>query len=104
MAGCKSSLTGEDFYGPYDAQDTAKANAKELGVEPVPSLNITYTEVCCYAYPFLPLQSPVKPALCRRYLVCTHHFVHVCDQRSHCWDSLRSLVLQKQDSLVAPVS
>jgi ATP sulfurylase len=23
MAGCKSSLTGEDFYGAYDAQNTA---------------------------------------------------------------------------------
>ena len=23
MAGSKSSLTGEDFYGPYDAQETA---------------------------------------------------------------------------------
>ena len=21
MAGCKSSLTGDDFYGPYDAQN-----------------------------------------------------------------------------------
>lgn len=45
MAGCKSTLSGEDFYGPYDAQDTAKANAKELGMDTVPSLNITYTEV-----------------------------------------------------------
>lgn len=44
MAGCKSSLTGEDFYGAYDAQDTAKAHAKELGMKTVPSLNITYTE------------------------------------------------------------
>ncbi|EIE21437.1 ATP sulfurylase [Coccomyxa subellipsoidea C-169] len=44
MAGCKSTLSGEDFYGPYDAQDTAKANAKELGMDTVPSLNITYTE------------------------------------------------------------
>lgn len=45
MAGCKSTLTGEDFYGPYDAQDNAKAHAKELGMDTVPSLNITYTEV-----------------------------------------------------------
>ena len=44
MAGCKSTLTGDDFYGPYDAQDTAKANAAELGMDTVPSLNITYTE------------------------------------------------------------
>ncbi len=45
MAGCKSTLTGEDFYGAYDAQDNAKAHAKELGMDTVPSLNITYTEV-----------------------------------------------------------
>jgi len=40
MAGSKSSVTGEDFYGAYDAQDTAKANADELGVQAVPSLNL----------------------------------------------------------------
>ncbi|MEB3326789.1 MAG: sulfate adenylyltransferase, partial [Synechococcus sp.] len=31
MAGCKSSLSGEDFYGPYQAQDFARDNAAELG-------------------------------------------------------------------------
>jgi sulfate adenylyltransferase len=40
MAGSKSSVDGEDFYGPYDAQDFAKAKASELGVTPVPSLNL----------------------------------------------------------------
>lgn len=45
MAGSKSSLTGEDFYGAYDAQETARAHAKELGMDIVPSLNITYTQV-----------------------------------------------------------
>ncbi len=44
MAGCKSSITGEDFYGPYDAQETANKHAPELGMQTVPSLNITYTE------------------------------------------------------------
>ena len=108
MAGCKSSLTGEDFYGKaarrplccaapclvasfpapvrgvvpsplssrpwsilgpsssaahklplflplplppachyaghYDAQDFAKAHARELGMKTVPSLNVVYTE------------------------------------------------------------
>ncbi|MCT0217663.1 sulfate adenylyltransferase [Synechococcus sp. CS-1329] len=44
MAGCKSSLSGEDFYGPYDAQDFARDNAPELGMETVPSLNLVYTE------------------------------------------------------------
>merc|ERR1711990_1131197 len=40
MGGSKSSVTGEDFYGAYDAQDIAKANADELGVQAVPSLNL----------------------------------------------------------------
>jgi sulfate adenylyltransferase len=44
MAGCKSSLSGEDFYGPYQAQDFARDNAPELGMETVPSLNLVYTE------------------------------------------------------------
>ena len=44
MAGSKSSVTGEDFYGAYDAQDTAAANAPDLGMETVPSLNVVYTE------------------------------------------------------------
>lgn len=44
MAGCKSSLTGEDFYGAYDAQDTAKKHADELGMQTVPSLNVVFTE------------------------------------------------------------
>jgi sulfate adenylyltransferase len=44
MAGCKSSLTGEDFYGPYEAQDFARDHSTELGMETVPSLNLVYTE------------------------------------------------------------
>ena len=44
MAGCKSSISGEDFYGPYQAQDFARENAPELGMETVPSLNLVYTE------------------------------------------------------------
>jgi len=44
MAGSKSSVTGDDFYGAYDAQDTAKANADELGVQAVPSLNLVCNE------------------------------------------------------------
>lgn len=43
MAGCKSSIDGEDFYGAYDAQDFAVANGPELGVQAVPSLNLVYT-------------------------------------------------------------
>jgi len=44
MAGSKSSLDGEDFYGAYDAQELAKEHAEELGVQTVPSLNVVYTE------------------------------------------------------------
>jgi sulfate adenylyltransferase len=44
MAGCKSSISGDDFYGAYDAQDFAIKNANLLGVKPVPSLNLVYTE------------------------------------------------------------
>ena len=44
MAGCKSSLSGDDYYGPYDAQNFAKECAPELTMETVPSLNLVYTE------------------------------------------------------------
>ncbi|KAJ1461775.1 hypothetical protein M885DRAFT_506893 [Pelagophyceae sp. CCMP2097] len=43
MAGCKSSIDGEDFYGAYDAQEFALKHGGELGVEAVPSLNLVYT-------------------------------------------------------------
>jgi len=48
MAGSKSSVDEEDFYGAFDAQDFAKANAEELGVTPVPSLNLVYTSEADY--------------------------------------------------------
>lgn len=41
----KSSVTGDDFYGAYDAQDFAKLNSEELGVQTVPSLDLVFTEV-----------------------------------------------------------
>jgi len=44
MAGCKSSKSGEDFYGPYDAQNFAKECTKELNMEIVPSKNLVYTK------------------------------------------------------------
>jgi sulfate adenylyltransferase len=44
MAGSKSSITGDDYYGAYDAQNLATANSEKLGVTPVPSLNLVYTE------------------------------------------------------------
>merc|ERR1711918_112752 len=33
MAGSKSSVTGEDFYGAYDAQDIAEAKAKGMEIK-----------------------------------------------------------------------
>merc|ERR1712050_258502 len=48
MAGSKSSVTGEDYYGAYDAQDFAKSNSEKVGVTPVPSLNLVYTEEAGY--------------------------------------------------------
>ena len=44
MAGSKSSITGDDFYGAYDAQEFAQKHGPELGVTPVPSLNLVYTQ------------------------------------------------------------
>jgi len=48
MAGSKSCVTGEDYYGAYDAQDFALANSEKLGVTPVPSLNLVYTDEAGY--------------------------------------------------------
>ena len=48
MAGSKSSITGEDYYGAYDAQDFAQEHAAELGVATVPSLNLVCTEAHGY--------------------------------------------------------
>lgn len=44
MAGCKSSIDGEDFYGAYEAQDFAREHGPTLGVQAVPSLNLVYTD------------------------------------------------------------
>ncbi len=44
MAGCKSSSTGDDFYGPYDAQNFANKCADELMMQTVPSKNLVYTK------------------------------------------------------------
>lgn len=37
-------MAGEDFYGAYDAQNYAIENSNALGVTPVPSLNLVYTQ------------------------------------------------------------
>jgi len=44
MAGCKSSIDGEDFYGPYDAQNFARNCTVELNMQIVPSKNLVYTK------------------------------------------------------------
>jgi ATP sulfurylase len=44
MAGSKSSLTGQDFYGMYDAQEAATAAAAELGMKTVTSQDVFYTD------------------------------------------------------------
>ncbi len=44
MAGCKSSKNGEDFYGPYDAQNFARDCTSELNMKVVPSKNLVYTK------------------------------------------------------------
>lgn len=44
MAGSKSSISGDDFYTPYEAQDFAKLVSTELGMKTVPSLNLVYTK------------------------------------------------------------
>lgn len=43
MAGSKSSLDGEDFYGAFDAQELAMKHKDEL-IDTVPSLNLVCTD------------------------------------------------------------
>jgi len=43
MAGTKSTLDGEDFYGPDDAKDYGLKYQDELGVKVVPFENMVYT-------------------------------------------------------------
>jgi len=44
MAGTKSTITGEDYYGPYDAHELAAQHEEELGMELVKFENVVYTE------------------------------------------------------------
>merc|ERR1712028_245670 len=43
MAGSKSCLDGEDFYGAFDAQEFAMKHGPELNMKLVPSANLVYT-------------------------------------------------------------
>merc|ERR1712157_557823 len=42
MAGTKSTITGDDFYGPYDAQEMGKKFSAELGVMVAHYENMVY--------------------------------------------------------------
>eukprot|EP00408_Alexandrium_pacificum_P010960 CAMPEP_0171230804 /NCGR_PEP_ID=MMETSP0790-20130122/39583_1 /TAXON_ID=2925 /ORGANISM="Alexandrium catenella, Strain OF101" /LENGTH=720 /DNA_ID=CAMNT_0011697023 /DNA_START=96 /DNA_END=2256 /DNA_ORIENTATION=- len=42
MAGTKSTITGDDFYGPYDAQETGKKFEAELGMTVTHYENMVY--------------------------------------------------------------
>jgi len=42
MAGTKSTITGDDFYGAYDAQETGKKYSDELGVKVTHYENMVY--------------------------------------------------------------
>eukprot|EP00416_Gambierdiscus_australes_P019363 CAMPEP_0171059286 /NCGR_PEP_ID=MMETSP0766_2-20121228/3096_1 /TAXON_ID=439317 /ORGANISM="Gambierdiscus australes, Strain CAWD 149" /LENGTH=687 /DNA_ID=CAMNT_0011514713 /DNA_START=66 /DNA_END=2129 /DNA_ORIENTATION=- len=42
MAGTKSTITGDDFYGPYDAQEMGKKFSDELGVTVTHYENMVY--------------------------------------------------------------
>jgi len=42
MAGTKSTITGDDFYGAYDAQETGKKHSAELGVTVTHYENMVY--------------------------------------------------------------
>jgi len=43
MAGTKSTIDGEDFYGAYDAQDLGKKHAAEINMKVVHYENMVYT-------------------------------------------------------------
>jgi len=61
MAGSKSCLDGEDYYGPYEAQDFAKLHAPELGMDTVPSLNLVYTAEQGYITADAAAEAGLKP-------------------------------------------
>merc|ERR1712107_886479 len=42
MAGTKSTLTSDDFYGPYEAQENGKKHSAELAVTVVDYPNMVY--------------------------------------------------------------
>jgi len=42
MAGTKSTITGDDFYGAYDAQDAGKKHEDELGMKVTHYENMVY--------------------------------------------------------------
>jgi len=61
MAGSKSSLTGEDFYGAYDAMQFAQKHQDELGMDTVPSLNLVYVDKLGYITAEEAAEKKLKP-------------------------------------------
>ena len=69
-------ILGEDFYGAYDAQNFAIENSAALGVTPVPSLNLVYTQeevrTCStFVRTFLSLSLFLLPSAYPLELCCT---------------------------------
>ena len=50
-AGPGKNSAGEDFYGPYDAQELFKANAEEIGVEMVDFKHMVYVQEKAQYFP-----------------------------------------------------
>ena len=58
MAGCKSSVTGDDFYGAYDAQDFAIANSKVSNMITI-AITIIYYNIQFYFQLYSPHHTPL---------------------------------------------
>jgi len=43
MAGGKDSISGDDFNGPYDAQELAAEYSKDIGIDLIKSMDLVYT-------------------------------------------------------------
>jgi hypothetical protein len=114
MAGSKSSLTGEDFYGMYDAQEFAIKHAPELGMQAVPSLDVVYTEEAGYVTAGAQQGRWCLPhcwgAMHGRYCVCgkccnlalsvfpCSHLAHPCSHRLAALSAAGVLCLQLRPS------
>jgi len=62
MAGTKSTITGDDFYGPYDAQEMGKKYSAELGVQVTHYENMVYVPEMGYVQESVAKAKGVKVA------------------------------------------